>query len=708
MVAAGLLALSALVPLALGRPSATHSRFVLRDQHGAVPLGFNSHSSGGFPFVPPGMLRLTIALPQQNTSGLHAALLDVSDPASENYGHHLSKGEVEQLVAPSSASSQAVTAWLSKNGITPESTSASGDMVTIQVPATKANTLLNANFTTYVHEASNTTMVRTLAYSLPDAVHDHIAFVYPTTQFIPPSKSRVEFKAIGAPTFSKRSRSKRADVPAQCAQVVTPACLQALYNIPPTPASAQGNSLGVSGFGGEVANPGDLKTFLAKVRPDITNGTFSVQTLDGGSDSGQGTTEASLDIQYTVGVATNVPTTFISVGNNNQDGDLGGFLDIINSLLKEDKPPLVLTTSFGFDEAPFAEQAPDLAQTLCNAYAQLGARGTSVLFASGDGGVSGPQANNACNGKAFSPTFPSGCPFLTSVGSTQGINPETAAAFTSGGFSNIFAQPDYQKDAVAGYLKTLGNTNQGLFNASGRAFPDVSTQGVQFAINVAGQFQGVDGTSASSPTFAAIVSLLNDARLNNGQAPLGFLNPLLYSQGAAALNDITKGSNPGCGTDGFPAVTGWDAVTGLGTPDFTKLLALVTSDAANSNSTGTGDNSSSGNASNSTATATDSDTATATDSSSATATDSSAATDTDTSVATATDSSSAAATDSMADTTAAATATASSTGKKHKHKHHKSAAAGTTASANQAQQSQGTMQDAKQKQDKQDGEEMSQ
>ena len=52
----------------------------------------------------------------------------------------------------------------------------------------------------------------------------------------------------------------------------------------------------------------------------------------------------------------------------------------------------------------------NLAVKLCNAYAQLGARGTSVLFASGDGGVSGPQANNDCDGQAFSPTFPSGCP----------------------------------------------------------------------------------------------------------------------------------------------------------------------------------------------------------------------------------------------------------------------------------------------------------
>lgn len=56
-------------------------------------------------------------------------------------------------------------------------------------------------------------------------------------------------------------------------------------------------------------------------------------------------------------MATNVPTTFISVGDQTQDGDLDGFLDIINNLLKEDNPPLVLTTSFGFDEAPFAAQA---------------------------------------------------------------------------------------------------------------------------------------------------------------------------------------------------------------------------------------------------------------------------------------------------------------------------------------------------------------
>ena len=87
------------------------------------------------------------------------------------------------------------------------------------------------------------------------------------------------------------------------------------------------------------------------------------------------------------------------------------------------------------------------------------------------------------------------------------------------------------------------------------------------------------GTSASAPTFAAVVSLLNSARIESGQSPLGFLNPFLYSTGVTALNDITTGKTKGCTQQipgaGFNATCGWDAATGLGTPDFGKLLALV-------------------------------------------------------------------------------------------------------------------------------------
>lgn len=149
---------------------------------------------------------------------------------------------------------------------------------------------------------------------------------------------------------------------------------------------------------------------------------------------------------------------------------------------------------------------------------------------------------------------------MTSVGATTGIT-ETAASFSSGGFSAIFSQPSYQASAVSTYLSALGNTNSGRFTRTGRAFPDISAQGENVEITLSGQFGLVDGTSCSSPIFASVIALLNDELAAAGRPPLGFLNPFLYSTGASALNDVTTGSNPGCNTNGFPARAGWDPVS---------------------------------------------------------------------------------------------------------------------------------------------------
>ena len=114
-----------------------------------------------------------------------------------------------------------------------------------------------------------------------------------------------------------------------------------------------------------------------------------------------------------------------------------------------------------------------------------------------------------------------------------------------------------------------------------------------------GRTTSADGTSASSPTFAAIVALLNDARIKKHLPPLGFLNPLIYTIDTLSpqgFNDITSGNNPGCGTNGFnvsavrsekrsrnslilgtlQATKGWDPITGVGTPNFGKLRDIVT------------------------------------------------------------------------------------------------------------------------------------
>jgi len=309
------------------------------------------------------------------------------------------------------------------------------------------------------------------------------------------------------------------------------------------------------------------------------NGGINNQTLQAAG------TEANLDSQFAFGLTWPTPGTFWSTAGqppfipdaqtpNNTNEPYGEWLDFI--IAQTDGIPRTISTSYG----DFEQTVPEAyARRLCAGFAQLGARGISLLFASGDNGVGGNPTecltNDGRNTTAFLPAFPASCPFVTSVGATTHV-PEVAASFSGGGFSNYFRRPMYQDTVVNTYLENLPDgIYKGLYNQSGRAYPDVSALGTNYTVWVSGKRTLVDGTSASAPAFAAVIALLNDARLANNLPPLGFLNPLLYSKGISGLHDITTGKNPGCGTPGFNATVGWDPVTGLGTPNFTKLKELV-------------------------------------------------------------------------------------------------------------------------------------
>jgi tripeptidyl-peptidase-1 len=67
-----------------------------------------------------------------------------------------------------------------------------------------------------------------------------------------------------------------------------------------------------------------------------------------------------------------------------------------------------------------------------------------------------------------------------------------------------------------------------------------------------------------------MIARINSARMVVGKKALGFLNPTLYTY-PEIFNDVTSGNNPGCGTEGFTAVKGWDPVIGLGTPDYGEM-----------------------------------------------------------------------------------------------------------------------------------------
>ncbi|KAI0758086.1 tripeptidyl peptidase A [Fomes fomentarius] len=556
------------------------------------------------------IIELRIGLPQPNFAELERHLYEVSDPFHERYGDHLSKEEVEALIAPHDESIHLVNEWLASHGLYEDSLSRSParDWVLVKVPVSLAEEMLKTEYHVWTHDASGDAVVRTTSYSLPEHLHDHVELVQPTTMFSRMKKLKSSFHfnpvplvsspvdAATAPPINVPSASG-GHVDASCNTTITITCLQQLYNaVGFQPSAKNGNQIGITGYLEEFANIQDLQSFYADQRPDALNSSFKTILINGGlNDQNLSLAggEANLDTQFAFGLAFPTPGTFFSTGGRPPFiPDIGTsvntnepYSDWLDFILNQTNPPQAISTSYADDE----QTVPvSFAKRVCAGFAQLGARGVSLLFSSGDGGVGDGNpdpatqecfTNDGRNATRFVPLFPPSCPFVTAVGGTVRV-PETAVSFSGGGFSDVFPRPPFQELAVGKFLNTLPpGTFDGLFNRTGRAIPDVAAQADFFRVFLGGRPVSIGGTSAAAPTFAGIVSLLNSARLSAGLKPLGFLNPLVYVVGAiepSAFNDITTGHNPGCGTEGFNATAGWDPVTGFGTPNFGKLKDLVT------------------------------------------------------------------------------------------------------------------------------------
>ncbi|KAF7183919.1 hypothetical protein CNMCM7691_004341 [Aspergillus felis] len=277
-------------------------------------------------------------------------------------------------------------------------------------------------------------------------------------------------------------------------------------------------------------------------------------------------------------------------------------------------PPNVLAITFMNSEAAFP---PGYLRRQCLEFLKLGLMGVTVVVASGDWGTESglhntcinpdTGADNATTGY-FNPSWPASCPWVTAVGGTQpffshlnstghattgpsrgkqpqnssletafNIHIQNTTASSGGGFSNIEKVPIYQTHAVSWY-KHLDRAHlisvQDRFSPVGRGYPDVALLAYRYLVVSGGTLQYVHGTSASAPVFASMISLINNDRLHAGKAPVGFVNPALYSH-PEVLNDVTTGFNTGCGVEvAFQSVKGWDPVTGLGSPDYKRMQKL--------------------------------------------------------------------------------------------------------------------------------------
>ncbi|XP_014560660.1 hypothetical protein COCVIDRAFT_88675 [Bipolaris victoriae FI3] len=568
---------------------------VVERLHG-VPEGW---SQVGAP-DPDQKLRFRIAVRSADNELFERTLMEVSSPNHPRYGQHLKRHELKDLIKPRAESTSNILNWLQESGVEARDIQNDGEWISFYAPVKRAEQMMGTTFKTYQNEArADIKKIRSLDYSVPKHIRDDIDIIQPTTRFgqIQPERSQV-FSQEEVP-FSALV------VNATCNRKITPDCLANLYNFKDYVASDADVTIGVSGFLEQYARFDDLKQFISTFQPKAAGSTFQVTSVNAGpfdQNSTADSVEANLDIQYTAGlVAPDIETRYFTVPGRGilipdldqptQDDNANEpYLDYFTYLndLEDDELPEVLTTSYGESE----QSVPaEYAKKVCNLIGQLGARGVSVIFSSGDTGPgSACQTNDGKNTTRFLPIFPASCPYVTSVGGTVGVEPEKAVSFSSGGFSDLWPRPAYQEKAVSEYLEKLGDRWNGLYNPQGRGFPDVAAQGQGFQVFDKGRLISVGGTSASAPVFASVVALLNNARKAAGMSSLGFLNPWIYEQGYQGLTDIVAGGSTGCtgrsiysGLQAprvpyasWNATEGWDPVTGYGTPDFKQLLTLVT------------------------------------------------------------------------------------------------------------------------------------
>lgn len=175
---------------------------------------------------------------------------------------------MDALSAPHPDSVEAVEAWLQHHGVNPDEAidrSGGGDWITLRIPVSVAERMLDTKYGVYHHPKSEDYVVRALSYSLPRELHSHINLVTPTTYFgtIRAMKSTSFVNPeiqVSKEAFVEDVNAPAALPPASCANTITPACLKAFYNItgfaPVNPASQR---IGIAGYLEEFGNRADLQ-----------------------------------------------------------------------------------------------------------------------------------------------------------------------------------------------------------------------------------------------------------------------------------------------------------------------------------------------------------------------------------------------------------------------------------------------------------------
>ena len=504
------------------------------------------------------VLQLDLVLPLRDPAGLKTFLADLYNPSSPSYRQFLTPGEFTARFGPTADQYDTVLRFAKTYGF--EVVGGSRDGMLVQVKGTVSNieAALHVNMRTYRHPTEDRTFYAADAeptldlpfslwhisgldnYSIPRALHI----------------SRDEFaQAHGIDAEKVVSHATTGSGPS--ASFLGSDMRAAYYGSGPL--TGAGQNLGLFEFYG--TNLTDLNTYFTNAH-QTNNVPITMLSTDGTSttcsypkcDDG----EQNLDMTQAIGMAPGLASLTMYVGSTDTA--------IISAMTTHNPLPTTIGCSWGW--------SPVDPSTLDPYFQKMAAQGQNFFAASGDASTWKKTGSAA--------PWPADDAYVVSVGGTDlttssAAGPwasETAWVDSGGGITtNNIAIPSWQK--LAGVINSSNKGSTTLRNG-----PDVSAN-ANFTFYTCGDQQACQanyygGTSFAAPMWAAFVALANQQLANNGQKPLGFLNPTIYQQNvnagtyAADFHDVKSGTS-----GSYSAVTGFDLVTGWGSPTAALITALT-------------------------------------------------------------------------------------------------------------------------------------
>jgi len=365
------------------------------------------------------------------------------------------------------------------------------------------------------------------------------------------------------PHFRLRpARGSNAGPAASAAVSYQPTQIAQLYGFPG--GAGAGECVALIELGGGF-RPADLKAYFAALK--VGSPSVVAVSVDHGKNAPTGDAngpdgEVMLDVEVVGAIAPGAKIAVYFAPNTD-----AGFLDAVTTAIHDTTHhPSVISISWGGAESTWTDQAMTAMDSAFQAAATMG---ITVCVASGDSGSSDGVTDGADH-----VDFPASSSFALACGGTSlragkaGITGESvwndgaSGGASGGGISGFFPLPAWQVGLLA--HKSTGQsvalTMRGVPDVAGDADPETG-----YAVRIDGTDTVIGGTSAVAPLWAALIARINAI---NGK-PAGFVNPALYSH-ASALRDVIAGNN-----GDYAAASGWDACTGLGSPNGSALSGVL-------------------------------------------------------------------------------------------------------------------------------------